>query len=136
MIGRISYKAMVVSVALMCLLFVMSCATTNGQQMTPKRTAAAMMGTYNAQNREYRAMAANPDLLTEEQKKVMRIKKPILQEAKSKIKLYVEYAECDDERRKLPPEEAAKKTCIPIEGIEAEIDALLWKLETLALTAN
>ena len=134
MIVRFSYKMFVLFVVVLC-LFLAGCATNGG--MTPKQTAAAMMSTYNAQNREYRAMAANPDLLTEEQKNVMRVKKPILQEAKGKIKLYVEYAECMEARQEqIDAGAVVTQTCVPIEGIEREIEALLWKLETLALTAD
>lgn len=56
-------------------------------ELTPKEKLAYMYQVYNAQHEDYMAMAANPNL-TEEQKVILRKKKPILVSLQSLIPAY------------------------------------------------
>jgi hypothetical protein len=56
-------------------------------EMTPNEKLTYMYQIYNAQHEDYMVMAANPNL-TEDQKKVLRAKKPILTTLQTSIPLY------------------------------------------------
>lgn len=56
-------------------------------ELTPKEKLAYMYQVYNAQHEDYMIMAANPNL-TEEQKIILRKKKPILVTLQSLIPAY------------------------------------------------
>ena len=61
-------------------------------EMTPKEKAAFFLSMYNAQDMNYRAMAAMPNL-TEPQKEMMREKKLVLSQVYPLISVYVSYVE-------------------------------------------
>lgn len=61
-------------------------------EMTPKEKATLMMGMFNSQARDYKAMVARPDL-TEDQKVILRKKKQILDTVRPMIKTYNTYIE-------------------------------------------
>jgi len=73
-------------VVLLSLAFIVGCATMN-IEMTPKAKLAYMYQVYNAQHEDYMTMAKMPNL-TEAQKKILRVKKPILETLQTLIPLY------------------------------------------------
>lgn len=80
--------------AIFCLLvvvFMVGCtanlALKPWSEQTPKERLTWMLGIYNAQDRDYRAMAALPSL-TEGQKKMMATKKAIMTQVYPLISLY------------------------------------------------
>lgn len=86
------------SFVVVCLFFLMGCVTPGGEgpkplsEMTPKEKATWMMGIYNAQARDYKAMVARPDL-TNEQKEVLRKKKDVMTQVWPMINTYNAYVD-------------------------------------------
>jgi len=70
---------------LIAIALVLGC--TASINMTPKAKLAYMYQVYNAQHEDYMSMAKMPNL-TESQKKILRLKKPILETLQSLIPLY------------------------------------------------
>jgi hypothetical protein len=87
------------------------------QGMQPKQQAAAIMLSYNKAYDDYQLRAADPNL-TEDQKVILRRQKEILVQLYPKIKLYNSYAETG---------------ATPYQGIDVEINNLLFELEKLFL---
>ena len=58
------------------------------EDMTPKQKAVWMMSVYNAQYADYQAKAAHPETLTEDQVRILRVKKDALKVAWPLIKTF------------------------------------------------
>lgn len=106
-----------------CVLFIMSCVSTqNGgtkslSEMNPKERATWMMGIYNSQARDYKAMVARPDL-TNEQKDTLRKKKAVLSQVWPLIKTYTAYVDSG---------------ATPTKDVEDQIITLINDLTALAI---
>jgi len=84
-----------IPIGLIALMVIGACTFDNLKpvsEMTPKEKAAFFMAMYNAQDINYRTMAAMPNL-TEPQKEMMREKKMVLTQVYPLISVYVSYVD-------------------------------------------
>ncbi len=116
-------KAEYMFLILLAVVFLVSCVTDQDKglksfaDMSHKERATWMMGIYNSQARDYKAMVARPDL-TNAQKDILRKKKAALTEVYPLISTYTTYIESG---------------AIPTKIVEDEILKIINDLTTLVL---
>jgi len=116
-------RLMVLLVLVVFALLLGGCATIDKlktpDKMTHMELAAWANGVYNAQYDDYVARTADPSLLTEEQKKILRAKKKLLTEAHAILMLYSGYVE-----KGIIPSRELEQMLISI------VDRLMWEVLT------
>lgn len=110
------------ALTIICVMFLVACAT-NGvkslDDMTHKERATWMMGVYNSQARDYKAMVARPDL-ADSQKEMLRQKKALLTQLWPMVNTYTTYVDSG---------------VVPTREVEDQIIKIINDLAALALPA-
>lgn len=116
-------KAEYMLLALCLVVFLISCVTNQDKglksfsDMSHKERATWMMGIYNSQARDYKAMVARTDL-SNEQKDILRKKKAVMEQVYPMIKTYTTYIDTG---------------AIPTKQVEDEILQLINNLTSLVV---